>query len=233
MQILPLYSSLYCFQGSVGPEASSNSALKDQEAIYINSEEQVQALSVRIQTSQSSLHLCDRPQFYRHSWYHFTRSKPRQSLWYFMTVSLPTCSDPAQISSRVSLYSSCHKHCPFPFTSSSNLIPPVHVFILLMVSVTTVTYSTTVVCVSLIYNYTIGICWLPVRPCCWLWNFMVQNYWSTKQVTMYSSIPGRSVALWVLWVCVHIDHRGNDGDQHSFTFIALSSGCFIGHFAQD
>lgn len=61
MQILPLYSSLYCFQGSVGPEASSNSALKDQEAIYINSEEQVQALSVRIQTSQSSLHLCDRP----------------------------------------------------------------------------------------------------------------------------------------------------------------------------
>lgn len=59
MQILPLYSSLYCFQGSVEPEASSNSALKDQEAIYISSEEQVQALSV--QTSQSSLHLCDRP----------------------------------------------------------------------------------------------------------------------------------------------------------------------------
>ena len=59
MQILPLCSSLYCFQGSVGPEASSNSALKDQEAFYISSEEQVQALSV--QMSQSSLHLCDRP----------------------------------------------------------------------------------------------------------------------------------------------------------------------------
>ena len=54
MQILALYSSLYCFQGSVGPEADSNSALKDQEAFYISSEEQVQGLSVQVSQSLPS-----------------------------------------------------------------------------------------------------------------------------------------------------------------------------------
>ena len=73
-------------------------------------------------------------QFYHHSQYHFIRSKPSRDgglfdiprLFYFQhVVTLPK-----------SLSNSYHKHCPFPFTSSSNLIPPVHIFILLMVSVT-------------------------------------------------------------------------------------------------
>ena len=54
------------FQGSVGPEANSNSARKDQEAFYISSEEQVRALSVQV--SQALPCFSSPLQFYHHSY---------------------------------------------------------------------------------------------------------------------------------------------------------------------